>query len=183
MLPSEIRKQRDGTREIEVCGRIIDAVVENVPGNPAKGHKTVRSYCSRPLVLSISENAKMCPQCDKQPPIGNVHPRTTNAAGISLTKKELEECGIKGTDPSLILTKALKKTREAKKAVEAKVSKVKKDTVTIEVELSTLEGAADIAALFIMRASEALNSLPTPTLAESKRLIKLQEKLDSLLKV
>jgi hypothetical protein len=183
MLQSEIRKQRDGTREIEVCGRVVDAVVENVTGDPSKGHKTIQAYCSRPLVLNIAENAKMCPQCDKQPPIGNVHPRITNAAGVILTKKELEECGVTGKDPSQIPTKVPKKTKEAKKAVEAKVSKVLKDSITISITLDLLEQSEDVARTLIVGASQALDKLPVTNFAESKRLIRLQEKLDALAKV
>lgn len=186
MLQSEIGKHRDGTREIEVCKRVIAAVVEIVPGDATKGHKTVQSYCNQPVVLSISENRKMCPRCEKQPPVGNVHPRTTNAAGIVLTKKELEECGVTGVDPSTVSVaapKVPKKTREAKKAVEAKVKKVNKDELVITVSLDTIEGANDIAATFISLASKALDELPVTNFAESKRLIRLQEKLDSLLKV
>lgn len=186
MLSTEIGKQRDGTREIEVCKKVINATVENVPGDPSKGYKSVPSYCNRPVVLNVSENMKMCPRCDKQAPIGNVHPRITNAAGVRLTPKELEECGVT-EDTSLLAPVAkpkVKKPKEAKKAVEAKVKKeIRKDVVILEVPLSVLEENGDVAATLIRRTVEAFGSLPTTNFAESKRLIKLEEKLLALLAV
>lgn len=186
MLSSEIGKQRDGTREIEICKKIINATVENVPGDSTKGYKTVPSYCNRPVVLSIADGIKMCPRCDKQPPVGNVHPRVTNSAGVKLTPKELQECGV--TEDTSLLAPAkqpkIKKPREAKKAVEAKVKKeIRKDVVLLEVPLSVLEENEDVAATLIRRTVEAFGDLPTTNFAESKRLIKLEEKLLALLKV
>lgn len=181
MLPTDIVRNDRGA---DVCHKIIKAAVENVKGDPSKGYHYEDVFCNKPVVLDISENRKTCPSCEKRPPVGNVHPRTTNSAGIILTQKELQECGVT-EDPSLkaVPKPKAKKTVVAKKAVEAKVKNAKKDSVSIEVDLGTLESAEDIAAVLIRKASDAMDQLPTPTLAESKRLIRIQEKLDSLLKV
>jgi hypothetical protein len=172
-------------RGVERCQRVKEAAIENVTGDPSKGYHNAKAICNRPASLNISENRKFCSDCDKQAPVGNVNPRVTNSAGIKLSKKELEECGVT-EDPSLKPAPAKKvraerKPREAKPAVEAKVSKVKKDAVTLEVSLSLLEENEDVAAILIRRTIEAFGELPVTNFAESKRLIKLEEKLRSLL--
>lgn len=171
-------------RGAERCHRIMKTAVENVRGDISKGHHYVDAFCGKPVVLNISENRKMCPSCDKTPPVGNVHPRVTNAAGTSLTAAELKECGLeRDTSMDAAPKKVVKRTKEAKKAVEAKVSKVKKDALILNVPLSALEGESDIAAFLIKTASSALDQLPVTTIAESKRIIRLQEKLDALARV
>lgn len=173
---------------VERCQNVRDAAVENVKGDPSKGYSTAKVICNRPVTLSVSEKRKICPECDKQMPVGlppNHRPRITNSAGVVLTAKELQECGVAdGQDPSLkpapVREKAPRKPREAKKPVEAKVKQVK-DAVTFTVTLEQLEQGADIAGVLIKQAIDAMDKLPTPTLAESKRLIKLQERLQGLL--
>lgn len=175
-----VRDERGADR----CHRVVKQAVESANADGTKGYKYVDAYCNKPVVLSISENQKMCPSCDKIAPVGNVHPRITNAAGVSLTAAELRECGVT-EDPSLKpapKVRAARKPKEAK-AVEAKVIKQVKDAVTITVTLEQLEQGADLAGVFINAAIAAMDKLPTPTLAESKRLIKLQERLQSLLRI
>lgn len=181
MLSTEIKRDDRG---VDRCNRIVNIAVPNVPNDDTKGYHNTPMHCGMPIVQRISDGVKGCPRCDKEPAVGNVHPRTINSAGISLTQKELEECGVK-TDKSLekVSKPIIKKLKEAKKAVEAKVSKVKKDEVVLVVSLGSLESNADIAALLIKKASEALDALPVTNFAESKRLIKIQEKLESLVKV
>lgn len=183
MLPSEIVRNERGA---DVCHRIIKTAVPKVAGDPSRGYQTVEAYCNQPVILDISENRKMCPRCEKRPPVGNVNPRITNAAGIVLTKKELEECGVT-EDTSLRPTtpvKAPRKVREAKKTVEVKVKKGNKNELVLTIALDDLENAnLDIAAFLIKKASESLDTLPVTNFAESKRLIRLQEKLEALVRV
>lgn len=170
-------------RGADVCHRVIKAAVENVTGDPAKGFHYADVYCGKPVVLSISENRKMCPDCDKQPPIGNVHPRTINAKGVVLTPKELEECGVTVDESQTARApKTVRKPKGPKSAVEAKVKNTRKDAVEILVSLDLLEQSADIAAVLVQGAIKAMDQLPVTNFAESKRLIKLQEKLETLLR-
>lgn len=186
LQPNEIVRDKQG---VERCQRIVEAVLANDAKDPMQGFKKVRAHCNKPVTLSISEGGKTCPSCEKQPPIGWASPRVTNAAGVRLTPKELEECGVTdGEDPSLKAApvvkpvRAQRKPREAKPAVEAKVKKeVKKDVVLLEVPLSVLEENADVAATLIEKTIEAFGQLPVTNFAESKRLIKLEEKLRSML--
>lgn len=171
----------------EICSRVKEIAVENVPKHPQQGFHYEKRICSRPLVLNISENRKTCPDCEKPAPIGNVNPRTINSKDIGLTKKELEECGITdGKEPAYKEAKVEKvrqprKPKEAKLAVEAKVSKKSKDVVLLEVPLATLEGNVDVARALIEKTIDAFGQLPVTNFAESKRLIKLEEKLRGLL--
>ena len=180
-MPNEIVRNERGA---EICRRVKKAAIQNVKGDPSKGYHYEDAYCNTPVVLDISENRKTCPSCEKCPPVGNVNPRITNAAGVRLTQKELEECGLK-EDTSLVPSKPQKveKKVRAKKAVEAKVTKAKKDFVEIDIDLGTLEADGDVAAILIRKAIDAMDKLPTPTLAESKRLIRIQERLEGMLKV
>lgn len=167
----------------EVCPRSKDVAVENIAQHPESGFHYEKRICSRPLTLSISENRKVCPDCERPAPVGNVHPRTINSRDIRLTQKELSECGVKEDVVAVPVApkRAPRKPRELKPAVEAKVSKNKKDCVVIEIDLVTMEKTEDIAALLIRLASNGLNDIPVTNFGESKRLIKLQEKLESLL--
>ncbi len=184
-MSNEIKRDQQG---VDRCQHIISTVMQNDPKNAALGFKKVQAYCNKPVTFSVSEGRKICPECDKQPPVGWVNPRITNSAGVSLTKKELEECGVKdGEDPSLKIVvpiKIEKKKREAKIAVEAKVKKeIKKDVVSFDVPLSVLEENGDVAAILIQRTIDAFGKLPVTNFSESKRLIKLEEKLRALLAV
>lgn len=178
---------RDKTRGINVCDNVIQAAVENVKGDASKGFHYVAAKCNQPATLSVSENAFICPKCDgsKITPVGWIRPRTINAKDIRLTSGELKQCGLT-EDPTLkdpVPIKKERKPKEAKKAVEAKVSKTKKDELSFVVQLSELESGEDVAALLIKKAITALDGLPTPTLAESKRLIRVQEKLEAMVRV
>jgi len=178
MLPNEIRRDERGT---DRCARIVNTAVPNVTGDPSRGYHNVAALCNKPIVQRISDGVRGCPGCDKEPPVGNVHPKTMNSAGVQLTKKELEECGVTGDDPSRKVVKIAAPKKE-KKPVEAKVKKVNKDELVITVSLADLERDSDIAATLLKKASESLDSLPVTNFAESKRLIKLQEKLDGLVR-
>lgn len=169
-------------RGTERCQNVIEAAIENVKGHPEKGYHRAKAYCNQPMALSVAQKRKICPSCFKEPVVGCPEPRVTNASGVVLTPKEMEECGL-NPDGTRIDGKALpvaKQTIEAPQAVEAKVE-VKKDEVNITVTLADIESNADIAALLIRRVSEGMDKLPVQNFGESKRLIKLQEKLESLL--
>ncbi len=177
----DIKRDQQG---VDRCQHIVEAVMQNDPKNPTAGFTKVKAYCNKPITFSIAEGRKVCPECDKQPPIGWVAPRKTNATDTMLTAKEMEECGL-NPDGTRIdgkpVTRALpKQTIEAPQAVEAKVE-VKKDAVSIEVSLAEIESGEDIAALLIRRVSAGMDKLPVTNFGESKRLIKLQEKLEGLL--
>lgn len=181
MLTTEIKRDERG---IDRCNRVITTAVQNVPNDDSKGYHNIQAICNRPITQRISDGVKGCPRCDKEPAVGNVKPRTTNAAGITLTQKELEECGVtEDTSKKIQEVKVPKKPKEAKKAVEAKVNKAKKDELTFIVPLGSLEGDVDVAAFLIKKASAALDELPVTNFAESKRLIRLQEKLEALVRV
>lgn len=181
MLSNEVARNERGA---DVCRRIVKVATEKVKGDASKGFEYVDAYCNKPVVLNITEGRKMCPQCDKQPPVGNVHPRTTNSAGIALTPAELKECGV-SEDPSLKqkdmeVSKPVEGTK-ATTAVEATVI-VKKDEVVLSIPLKDLEANQDIAAFLIKKVIDGFGSLPTPTYSESKRVMKLEEKLEALLR-
>lgn len=171
--------QRD-QQGAERCRRVKRGVVQRDKNNPAAGFIATDVYCNKPMLMSIAEKRKLCPDCDKPPVVGNPQPRVTNAAGVTLTKKELEECGVQdGVDPSTVPQET--KPIEAAIAVEAKVSEVKKDAVVLTVPLAELEGDIDVAAYLIRKVIEGFGTLPTPTYAESKRVMKLETKLEGLL--
>lgn len=166
--------QRD-EKGAERCRKIKKGVVQS-----GTGFVRTDVYCNKPVLFSIAQGRKICPDCEKEPPVGNPQPRTTNAAGISLTKKELEECGVTdGEDPSL--KAPTPKPVVATVAVEAKVAEVKKDEVVLTIPLKELDGDIDVAAYLIRKVIEGFGALPTPTYAESKRVMKLEEKLEGLL--
>jgi hypothetical protein len=170
-------------RGVERCMTIKEAAIENVKGDPSKGYHYAKAYCNQPMALSVSEKRKICPSCYKEPVVGFPTPRTTNANGVVLSPKEMEECGLNpdGTriDGKPIAVSVPHKLIEAPQAVEAKV--VKKDEVSITVTLNELAEGEDIAALLIRRVIDGMDNLPVTNFGESKRLIKLQEKLQSLL--
>lgn len=182
MLQSEIIRDERG---IDRCNRKVFKAVQKVAGDDSKGYKNVESYCRQPIVQRISDGVRGCPSCDKEPAVGNVHPRTTNANNIALTPKEMEDCGLNpdGTriDGKIIEQKSVEVATIPVEGI--KVSEVKKDEINLSISLVDLESDRDIAAFLIKQASEALDSLPVTNFKESKRLIRLQEKLESLLKV
>jgi hypothetical protein len=150
--------------------------IAKVPNDPSKGYYNAESICWQPITTRMSDGVKGCPNCDKEPPVGNVHPRTTNSAGVALTAKELRECGVTEDGsliPSATITAAL--------PVEGNIMELKKDTVNLEIQLEEIETSSDVVRLLVQRVVDNMDSLPTPTLKESKRLIKLQEKLQKLL--
>lgn len=171
-------------RGVERCMTIKEGAVENVKGDPSKGYHKAKVYCNQPMALSVSEKRKICPSCYKEPVVGFPTPRTTNATGVVLTPKEMEECGLNpdGTrlDGKEIAVKTVSETIEAPKAVEAKVE-VKKDSVVIEVPLADLEANPDVAAYLIRKVVAGFGALPITNYAESKRMMKLEEKLESML--
>ena len=182
-----IKRDKQG---VERCQRVIDTVAANDPKDPTKGFKPVKAYCNKPMTLSVSENRKICPDCEKQPVVGlppGFTPRILNAASTPLTPKEMEECGLNpdGTridGKPIHEAKAPTQTVEAEQPVEAKVE-VKKDEVVLSIPLKDLEGQGDVAAYLIRKVIEGFGTLPTPTYAESKKIMKLEEKLESLLRV
>jgi hypothetical protein len=178
--------ERD-SQGVDRCRRVVTAAVAVDQQNPAAGFKRAEAYCNKPATMSVEAGRKVCPSCDKQPPVGNINPRITNAAGITLTAKELQECGVKdGQDPSLKpapekpVAKAPRKTREAKKPVEGKMKQLK-DVVQVSVTLDELEQTADVARLMVQQVIAGMDKLPVTNFADSKRLIKLQERLAALL--
>lgn len=166
---------------VERCQNVIETAIENVKNQPEKGYHQAKAYCNQPMTLSVAQKRKICPRCHKEPVVGWPEPRVTNAAGVVLTPKELEQCGVKdGQDPSLRAAKT--KPMEATLAVEAKVSESKKDEVVLKIPLSELEVSGDVAASLVRKVIEAFGSLPTSNYAESKRIMKLEEKLEALLR-
>lgn len=170
-------------RGAERCMRVKTGAVENIKGDPSKGYHQAKVYCNKPMLMSVALKRKICPDCEKPPGEGFPEPRITNAGGVVLTVKEMEECGLK-PDGTRIDGKEIKKATapiEAQpQAVEAKVE-VKKDEVTLIVPLSELAAAEDVPSYLIRKVIEGFGSLPTPTYAESKRVMKLEEKLEALL--
>jgi len=178
MLNMEIRRDERGA---ERCARKIMKAVPNVMGDDSKGYHNVEAICNAPITVRISDNVKGCPNCDKEPPVGNVKPRTINSNAIHLTPAELKECGVTENITHPVVAPVV--IQEKATTVEGtKMSEVRKDTIRFEVSLETLEGDIDVAAFLIQRASESLDELPVTNFKESKRLIKLQEKLESLLR-
>lgn len=181
MLSTDFKKDDRG---VERCTRIATFAIQNIADDPSKGYHNEQAVCNWPIATRMSDGVRGCSRCDREPAVGNVKPRITNAAGISLTDKELKECGVTKDTSKEAAKKISKKLNEAtKKAVEAKVSKVKKDELVLVISLQHLESDADIAALLIKKASAALDELPVTNFAESKRLIRLQEKLEALVRV
>lgn len=169
MLSSDIKRDERG---VDRCNRKVFKAVNN---------KNIESYCGQPIVQRISDGVKGCPNCDKEPSVGNIHPVTINAASIELTPKELNECGLKED-----YTKIKPEISINTQAMEAPVEKeslqfVKKDAVGIQVSLDSLEQCEDIPTLLIQAAIESMDNLPVTNFKESKRLIKLQEKMEALL--
>ena len=178
MMQSDIRRDERG---VDRCNRKVFTAVQKVVGDDSKGYRNVEAYCGQPIVQRISDGAKGCPRCDKEPPVGNVHPKTINAASISLTPKELEECGLKEDYTKLSIINPETNITVPELAMEAKPMEAKKDEIILTIPLSVLEGNKDVAADLIKRASAALDDLPVTNFKESKRLIKLQERLEALL--
>lgn len=165
---------------------MIDAVVPKDPKNPNLGHHRIKAYCGKPITFSMAENRKVCPDCDKQPPVGWVKPRVISASDTVLSVKEMEQCGlnpdgtrIDGKEPVTVKPTV---TIETETAVEAKVE-VKKDEVVLHIPLVALETQGDIAAFLIREVIANFGGLKTETYAEAKRLMKLEEKLEGILQV
>jgi len=177
---------RDITRDecgVDRCNRQRIRAIQNVKGDDSQGYKNITATCKAAIVQRSSDGEKGCPYCDHEPAVGNVHPRTMNSNDIALTAKELEEC--KAIDDAIaakIASKpgAIKKITDTP-AMEANVSEIKKDVVVLEIKLEELELNADVVRLLVQKVVDNMDSLPTPTLKESKRLIKLQEQLQKLL--
>ena len=173
MLGTDIKRDERG---VDRCSRRVMLAVPNVLGDDSKGYHNVESFCGMPIVQRISDGVKGCPRCDKEPPVGNVHPRTTNSAGVKLTPAELKECGLTEDNSS-------KETITATLPVEGNIvsAEIKKDIVSLEIKLEEIEMSTDVVRLLVQRVVDTMDSLPTPTLKESKRLIKLQERLMKML--
>lgn len=171
----------------EYCRNVKQGSVPREANNPGAGYIVTDVYCNKPLFLSVAEGRKVCPDCDKEPPVGNVHPRVTNASGVKLTPKEMQDCGL-NPDGTRIDGKELPKRnieQAVATAVEAKVEivkpVVKADEVVLTIPLKDLEGDVDVASFLIKKVIEGFGTLPTPTYAESKRVMKLETKLEGLL--
>jgi hypothetical protein len=177
MLASDIKRDDRG---VDRCNRRVMTAVPNVLGDDSKGYHNVESFCGMPIVQRISDGVRGCPRCDKEPPVGNVHPRTTNSAAVKLTPAELKECGLNEDLSSIVVENA--KTVTATLPVEGNtVIEIKKDVVSLDIKLEEIEASNDVVRLLVQRVVDNMDSLPTPTLKESKRLIKLQERLVKLL--
>ena len=172
MLKNEI-KQDD--RGVDRCDRSIMLAVPNVTGDDSKGYHNIEAKCGMPIVQRISDRVKGCPRCDKEPPVGDVNPRTTNAAGIKLTAKELQECGLT-EDTSLKVKETITETLKTFFPVEGKVNEVKKDVVSLEIPLAALE-TADVARMLIEKVIDGLDVLPVSNFKESRRLMVLRDNL------
>jgi hypothetical protein len=173
MLANDIKRDDRG---VDRCNRRVTTAVPNVLGDDSRGYHNIESFCGMPIVQRISDGVKGCPRCDKEPPVGNVHPRTTNSAAVKLTSAELKECGLDEDNSS-------KETVTATLPVEGNTVSVeiKKDVVSLDIKLEEIEASNDVVRLLVQRVVDNMDSLPTPTLKESKRLIKLQERLVKLL--
>jgi ribosomal protein L37AE/L43A len=182
MLSTDIRRDERG---VDRCNRKIFTAVQKVTGDDSKGYKNVEAICGMPIVQRISDGVKGCPRCDREPAVGNVHPKTTNASQTSLTPKEMEECGLNpdGTriDGKVLPVKSVE--AEALPVEGIKVEEIKKDEIVLRIPLDVLGSDIDVAAYLIGLSSSALDELPVTNFKESKRLIKLQERLEALLKV
>lgn len=178
MLNSEIVRDDRGVYR---CARKIMKAIPRVLGDDSKGYYNAEAICNAPITTRMSDGVKGCPNCDKEPPVGNVHPRTTNSAGISLTPAELKELGL--TEDKIPAAPKHVTETQTSPVEGTKMSEVRKDVIAFEIPLDVLESDVDVAALLIKSASNSLDLLPVTNFKESKRLIKLQEKLESLLKV
>lgn len=177
MLRTDIRQDDRG---VDRCNRTATTAVPNVMGDPGKGYHNVQAVCGMPIVRRISDGVVACPRCDKEPPVGNVHPRTINSAGITLSAQELKECGV--TEDTSKIEQPVLQTQAMEAPVEKDKSRfASKDAVGIEVSLDVLEQCQDIPTLLIKAAIESMDNLPVTNFKESKRLIKLQEKMEALL--
>ncbi len=128
---------------VERCQNVIQAAIENVKGHPEKGYRQAKAYCNQPMTLSVSEKRKICPRCYKEPVVGFPEPRVTNASGVGLSAKEMEECGL-NPDGTRIdgkeIVRVSAETPEISKAVEAKVES-KKDEVILSTFTALIVGA------------------------------------------
>lgn len=177
LQPNEIGRNDRGA---EVCRRVRKIAVEDIPGDPGKGHHYIDAYCNKPVIISIAEGGKTCPECEKPPVVGWASPKVTNSAAVKLTQKELEQCGV--TEDTSLNPAPVRNNVEAK-AVGAKVAEIKKDEVVLSIPLKELEGNDDVAAFLIKKVIEGFGTLPTSNYAESKRIMKLEEKLEALVRV
>ena len=181
MLMRDIRRDERG---IDRCNRQRTKAVPNVIGDPSQGYKNVVAVCGAAIAQRVSDGVRGCPHCDREPPVGNVHPRTMNSNDVALTARELQEC--KAIDDAIAAKIALKNGAIIEEvhetpAVEAKMSEIKKDVVILELKLEEIELSPDVVRLLVQRVVDSMDSLPTPTLKESKRLIKIQDRLTKLL--
>jgi len=172
MQASEIIRDDRGA---ERCHRIVKSVQNNKP---------IDAYCNTPVLFDITEKRKTCPNCEKRPPEGDVHPRTINSNGIVLSAGELKSLGLTENqmfkeNPAPVQPKP-KKPKE-KKLVEGKVYKQTRDAVSLTVTLEQIEQTEDVAGLLIRTFLEGMQKLPTTNFAESKRLIRLEERLNKML--
>lgn len=165
-------------RGVERCTRVVMTAVPNVPNDPSKGYYNIEAICNSPVTQRISDRVKGCPRCDKEPPIGNVHPRTTNSAAISLSAKELEECGASGVAQVGTLVPVRYKKPQT---MEVNVGKAKKDVIEFSVPVVKLEEAIDIPTVLIQAAITAMDNLSVSNYGESRRLDRIRQSLEKLL--
>jgi hypothetical protein len=172
----ETRIDERGTR---CCIRIIKKVI---PSSDGKGSTYIDAPCNQPVTMNISTKQLVCPNCDKEPPIGWVNPRVTNTANTIEDATRLRNGlpTITKVQRTAEPIKPARKIRDVKKPVEAKMKKANKDELVFTVPLGLLEGDSDIAAALIAQASAAIDQLPVANFAESKRLMRIQEKLNAL---
>ena len=173
MLSKDITRDDRG---VDRCARTVAHAVHNVPNDDSKGFHNVVGPCGMPITQRISDGVKACPRCDKEPATGNPKPRTINAAGIALTPKELQECGL--TEDSS-LKPAVPKTTYAF-LEEPKMEPSRKDVIVFEVPIAALE-SNDIPQLLVQQAITSLDTLPVANFGESRRLMTLRDKLVALL--
>lgn len=185
MLSHEMKRDDRG---VDRCARIIMQAVPNVLGDDSKGYHNVSGPCGMPIVQRISDGVKGCPRCDKEPSVGNIHPKTTNSAGISLTPAELKECGL-DVDSSKLTpspeTEMRKKRGRPKKTEErveeALVATPKKGLIILKFSAADLARSEDTVHFLIKTTIDAMDDLPVANYGESRQLDKIRSKLESLL--
>lgn len=183
MLSNEIKRDDRG---VDRCARIIMQAVPNVPGDDSKGYHNVSGPCGMPITQRISDGVKGCPRCDKEPPVGNVHPVVTNSAEIRLTLAELKECGLDSDNASLVGPQSPPKKRGRPRKAEEATETVptvptKKGQIVLKFSASDLAHSEDIIRFLVKNTIEAMDDLPVSNYGESRQLDKVRSKLEGLL--
>lgn len=188
MLSNEMRRDDRG---VDRCARTVTHAVPNVQGDDSKGYHNVSGPCGMPIVQRISDGVRGCPRCDKEPSVGNIHPKVTNSAGVTLTPAELKECGLT-VDTAAVqrdsapVPRKRGRPKKMSEAVEESALRLErapesKNTLHLKLGLEFLERQDDLPAALLQLILSEMDTLPVANFKESKRLMKLQEKIESLL--